>query len=43
MEQLLGFSLRDQAPDGAPVLAVGLFPASRRRIRTQLCTLSSLT
>ena len=41
VERLLGFSLRDQALHGAPALAVCLFPASRRPIRTQLGALNS--
>src|ERR1035441_1998908 len=41
VEWLLGFSLRDHALDGAPTLAVCLFPASRRPIRTQLGALNS--
>src|SRR5208282_5258095 len=41
MEGLLGFSLRDQALDGAPALAVDPFPASQRPVRIQLGTLNS--
>lgn len=40
MEWLLGFSLRDQALDGAPARAVGSFPASRLPLRTQLDALN---
>jgi hypothetical protein len=36
LDWLLGFSLRDQGLDGAPAMAVGPFPASRRPLRTRL-------
>ena len=40
MEWPLGFSLTDQALDGAPAFAVGPLPASERPIRTQLGALN---
>jgi len=41
MEWLLGFSLRDQALESAPALAVCPLLASRRPVRTQLGALNS--